>query len=824
MFSNNLLMAAASASGGDAYSVGNSVRFNDNNSAYMSRTPTSAGNRDVWTLSVWVKLADWDTTSKILHAGDSSDFTHIYFSHATATDSNLEIVQKTSAAYDFDIYSTMQLRDPTSWYHILVKYDSGADSGSRILAWVNNVAVSWTQRLSRGTEPSSGLDSHVNNTVAHYIGRANTAADYWDGYMSQFTLIDGTAYDTTDFGELDNEGEWRPKNVTALTFGTNGFLQDYAVAPGTDDGAGTDVSGNDNHFASSGLAANDQVTDTPTNNFCTWSAQGVASNSNTGVTLSNGNLEWDTTANGGWWNSIGTHVVTSGKWYYEQTIDALGAYRSNCCGWSPTSESNSTRPGSSANSFCLLDTDGSYRNNGSETAYIGSAFVATEVMCCAVDFDNGKIWWRKDGDAWPNSGNPATGANPAVSFTPSGGYRPVTSTGDSGADQTVNFGQTSPNAGGNADDNGYGDFDNAPPSGFLALCTANMTDLAFDVNEHRQVELVDHDGTSTSFTLGWNADTYDTLFIIKNRDSSEKWFNVDGLNGYDKYYENNYTTQFEDSGIIEVSGTTITLGDSTALSADNYVIECHRAGAKASRETDNDAGSITGDSDNLIISANTVTQFSILTFTGTGADATVGHGLSGVSFLISYADAAESKGVGHTKLNWTHNLYINTSGAAIDDDLAFQDIAPSPTVITYGSHLSFNKSSTAMTTYCWDAVPGYSAMGKWDGNQLANGPFASVDFKPDTLWAKDYLLSGGSAQEWICNRVLQSDTKVNEADNSLFFDGNWAEGTGGNGDFLSTGFKVRETGKFNTTSSTSTIWVMFGTPTVNLSSTPAKAR
>ena len=226
----NLLKAMAAAGGGAAggYEVDNSVRFNDDDSAYMSRTPTSAGNRDVWTLSVWVKPADWDTTAKILHAGDSSDFTHIYFSHATATDSNLEIVQKTSAAYDFDIYSTMQLRDPTSWYHILVKYNSGAGSGSRILAWVNNVAVSWTQRLSRGTEPSSGLDSHVNNTVAHYIGRANTAADYWDGYMSQFALIDGTAYDTTDFGELDDEGEWRPKDVTGLTFGTNGFLQGYS--------------------------------------------------------------------------------------------------------------------------------------------------------------------------------------------------------------------------------------------------------------------------------------------------------------------------------------------------------------------------------------------------------------------------------------------------------------------------------------------------------------------------------------------------------------------------------------------------------------------
>jgi hypothetical protein len=816
MFSNNLLMAAASASGGDAYSVGNSCRFNDDDSAYMSLTGGDAGTdaRKVVFFAA-VKRGSLGSTQYIFD-GDNGSGQDEFKLNFTSSDT-LNVKFETTGNGAKSQTTTQVFRDVGSWYFFTFAVDTTpATPTFQLWNWGTEItAFSGTDTLTQNGESAIG-----NASARIQYGRfPHSANNYLDGYLAMSGCMIGQSFtdpETDSLIEQDDEGEWRSLDVSGLTYGDEGWLLDFSVAPGTDNGAGTDGSGNDNNFSSSGLAAADQVTDTPTNNFCTWSAQGVASNSNAGVTLSNGNLEWDTTANGGWWNSIGTQAVTSGKWYYEQTIDALGAYRSNCCGWSPTSESNSTRPGTSANSFCLLDTDGSYRNNDSDTAYIGSAFVATEVMCCAVDFDNGKIWWRKDGDAWPNSGNPATGANPAVDFTPSGWYSPVTSTGDSGADQTVNFGQTSPNAGGNADDNGYGDFDNAPPSGFLALCTANMTALDFDPANHHQVELVNHDGTSTSFTLGWNADTYDTLFMIKNRDNTENWFNVDGLNGYDKYYENNYTTQFDDSNVISVSGTTITLG--STLPADNYIIECHRAGAAGGAS--NTDGTITTQ-----VSANTVTQFSILTFTGTGANATVGHGLSGVSFLISYADAAESKGVGHVGANWTHNFYINTTAFPVDDALAFQDTAPSSTVITYGSHMSFNKSSTAMTTYCWDAVPGYSAFGRYTGNGVTDGPVVNVGIKPVFHFLKGIDNSNVAKSKWI---VTDAERNPGNPANihSQFEAPGYGEGSGGEDkDFLSDGVKIRSEKETSNESGKLYIYGMWGIPSgPNKSETPAKAR
>ena len=809
MFSNNLLMAAASASGGDAYSVGNSVRFNDNNSAYMSRTPTSAGNRDVWTLSVWVKLADWDTTSKILHAGDSYDFTHIYFSHATATDSNLEIVQKTSAAYDFDIYSTMQLRDPTSWYHILVKYDSGADSGSRILAWVNNVAVSWTQRLSRGTEPSSGLDSHVNNTVAHYIGRANTAADYWDGYMSQFTLIDGTAYDTTDFGELDNEGEWRPKNVTALTFGTNGFLQDYAVAPGTDDGAGTDVSGNDNHFASSGLAANDQVTDSPTNNYCTIASNSEPLHAGTGVwTVANGNTEAGLASGTGDMHYRTTMQVSEGEWYWEDTVGTQGAW-GDMFG---ILEINTGGLYSVHNYNGSLNADTTTNSTSGGAQGYGSGLSSGDTVCNHLDLESGEYSMRVNGGSWREQ---LTGM--------SGAWSPMIGMNNQTASFQGNWGTSPRGSGGNADDNGYGDFDYAPPTNALSLCTANMTALDFDPAEHHQVELVNHDGSSTAFTLGWNADTYDTLFIIKNRDSTEAFHWIDGVRGYNKYFTSETTSAWTtDSNVISVSGTTITLG--STLAADNYVIECHRGGASASRTSHTadvppDLASTT--------SFNSVTGFCIMTWTGGGTlGQTINHGMGQAPdlFISSQDNASQNKRVYHSSVGATKYLNLEADHITATSSNFMNDTEPTASVISLGATgFSNNDSGASHVGYAWAAVEGYSAFGSYSGNGNALGPVINAGVSPSSTLLKKIA---GAVNNWTY--IHEARDTYNASANGLRPDLTNAEqgsASGQDTDQLSTGMKIRNANnQMNTSGTDNYIYSMWGTPTVNKSETPAKAR
>ena len=813
MFSNNLLMAAASASGAGGYEVGNSVRLNDNDSAYMSWTPSGApDSARIFTFSIWFKRCNLATaqyfTSQDWTASGNNSF-NLAMSWLGADALNFTLETNAGAAL-IQRTLTQSFRDPTSWGHLHIVINTGLTTDACAVVTYNGVVVT---AFDTKTNPGSAQDhGFLNSGKSLNLGRFQSGTNYADMYWSQLYIQDGVAGAATDAGEFDDEGEWRPIDVTGLTFGTNGFLLDFAVAPGTGNGAGTDVSGNGNNFSSSGLAAADQVSDSPSNNFSTWNSVDLFNS----ATTANGNLEGTLGANCMLLSTI--TIPSTGKYYAEIDVGTAGGEAAGV-GIMKQFNGGNTHADVGAGSFpdglgaAMLMNDGNKYVDGSESSY-GSAVANSSIIGIAIDATNGTIWFSDD-DTWENSAtigevNAGTTTNAMETGRDySEGYQlTVWRTASSTATFTLNAGQSA--------------FTSTQPTDYLPLSTANFSSLDFDPAEHRQVELVNHDGTSTSFTLSWDADTYDTLFIIKNRDDNEKWFWVDGLRGYNKYMSSDETTaETTDANVISVSGTTITLGSSSALSSDNYVIECHRAGdAGGASNTD---GTVTG-----TVSANSVTGFSIALHTdpNDASSYSVGHSLSSTPPLIIAKRRTGTGGwyVNSPELTDRTGYYLKLeTNAAEANSAGVWGAGPTATVCGYLSG-GLWVGGTPIVTYCWDAVPGYSAMGKWDGNQLANGPFASVDFKPDTLWAKDYVLSGGSAQEWICNRVLQSDTKANEADNSLFFDGNWGEGTGGNGDFLSTGFKVRETGKFNTTSSTSTIWVMFGTPTVNLSSTPAKAR
>ena len=244
MFYGQYIGFGSGSSGATAggYSVENSVRLNDNDSAYMSWTPGGASDSDrVFTVSFWFKPGN---------ISDNGDF--IFQEHTTAGRDCLRIsrlagdalyIQCETAAGNIVQRTTTQVfRDPTSWYHICVQIDgSDASSGSCVLE-VNGATVS---DFSAETNPSATTDlAFFNTTRAVHIGAfaRSYSGNYLDGYLSQFVVIDGTNLDATSFGEFDDEGEWRPIDVSGLTFGANGFLQDYAVAPGTGMGAGTDTS------------------------------------------------------------------------------------------------------------------------------------------------------------------------------------------------------------------------------------------------------------------------------------------------------------------------------------------------------------------------------------------------------------------------------------------------------------------------------------------------------------------------------------------------------------------------------------------------------
>jgi len=228
----------------EGYEVANSLRFDDGSSDHLTITPSSAGNRKKFTLSFWVKRSSLESGNKCpFSIGNSAsstsdaDWFTLMFHGSTNT---LRLVQ-----YNIVLFATNRVfRDTSAWYHIVVAVDTtNATADNRVRLYING---SEETSFSSSTNPSLNYDFAVNNTKEHMIGREDGNANiYFDGYLTEYCLIDGQQLTPTSFGEFDEDtGIWKPIDVSGLTFGTNGFYLDFEDSSAL----GNDVSGNDNDF------------------------------------------------------------------------------------------------------------------------------------------------------------------------------------------------------------------------------------------------------------------------------------------------------------------------------------------------------------------------------------------------------------------------------------------------------------------------------------------------------------------------------------------------------------------------------------------------
>jgi len=202
-----------------------SLRFNDDDAAYLSWTPASAGNRKTWTWSGWVKRGNLGTTQTLFEAASgSAPYTLFWFYGDT-----LNLSQDNGAGGVFYPSTNAVFRDVSAWYHIVLAVDTTqATSTDRIKIYVNGDLQTITNSY-----PSLNLDTWVNHTYQHRIGyRVQNAAPF-DGYLSEVNFVDGLALDPTSFGETDDNGQWVPIIEPDVTYGTNGFYlpftNDYSV-------------------------------------------------------------------------------------------------------------------------------------------------------------------------------------------------------------------------------------------------------------------------------------------------------------------------------------------------------------------------------------------------------------------------------------------------------------------------------------------------------------------------------------------------------------------------------------------------------------------
>ena len=459
------------------YDVANSCMFDKGDAPELSRS-TGDGNERIGNFSFWWKTA-------MPHDGfvfynvyiDSSNF----FAIGMDGGGNIEVVNKSGGSYNMQLETTAAYRDHTAWYHVCALIDTTqATDTNRMKLYINGTQVTSFQT---STYPAQDTDLKMNSNSQ--TARISPSQNRGHGYLAEFVAIDGTVKAVTDFGEFDEDSPtiWKPKDVAGLSGdkGVNGFYLDFedSSALGNCAFGGTD-------FTVSNLAAIDQMIDSPTNNFCTLNPLNNMASAH--MVITDGNLHKHNQPTNNYWRSIyATMGASSGKWYYEMLVtnDEGSDVGNMFIGIVDADQMDNHLTASAHYKFVTrsrgygyFGQNGNKDNNASSSSF-GNTWGNGDRLGCAFDLDNNKIYFSKNG-TWENSGDPtsgATGTGSAFDLASGYTYLPVIGVHYGNSQMDLNFG--SPMAAissGNADGDGYGNFEYAVPSGYYALCTKNLAE------------------------------------------------------------------------------------------------------------------------------------------------------------------------------------------------------------------------------------------------------------------------------------------------------------------------------------------------------------
>jgi len=777
---SKITVASSAAS---AYAVSRSLRFNSADSAYLSRTPASAGNRKTWTWSGWVKRSGLSSTQRIFSSSNSSN-TEGFYCELVSGDT-LTLYDYSSPTIFWQKTTSQVFRDASAWFHLQVTFDStNATPGDRVKLYVNGVLVT---AFSTSSNPSPNYDSYWNAARVHAIGRTGDSnAGYFSGLLADIYFIDGSAKVPEDFAETDaTTGAWNPKAYSGPALTGNSFHLDFADnSAATAAALGKDTSGLGNNWDPYNLsvtagAGNDSLRDSPTNgtqtdtgvggevvgNYCTWNPL----NGDSSATLSNGNL--DITSSGASRHRYGTFGLSSGKWYWEYvftgaSIDAAVGVSNN------TSETGSTFTGMRG----YVSSTGNKYSGTTASAY-GSSWGASDVIGVALDMDNSKIWFSKNG-TWQASGNPANGTNAAFTDL-TGTWFPLYRESGSSTGST-NFGARP--------------FAYTAPSGFKALNTANLpTPTIAKGSDYFDVKLYTGNGsTQTISGLNFSPD----LVWLKRRDSADSHQLYDIIRGATKFLGSDTTNQEQtlSTGLTSFDSTGFSIGSYFASST-TWAAWCWDAGSST---VSNTAGSITS-----TVRANASAGFSVVKFTYSSSG-TVGHGL-GVAPAFIIKKNMDSVAAGYDNWHSYHSSlgdlkYLLLNSTVKSGSAAFGWGSNST---TFNANASYFDSGT-FVAYCFAPVAGYSAMGSYVGNgSSTDGPFVYTGFRP----AFTIVKRTDTAASWMIYDSKRNP--VNVIDDVLFANLANAEEVSDQIDYLSNGIKMRTTGTSFNANGGSYIYIAF---------------
>ena len=804
-----------------------SLRFDDGSSAFLHRTPSGAGNQKTWTFSAWIKPSNVTISRSIFARHDSGSNTFLF---RLDQNDDLQVENYTSSAYQLHLVTDAKFRDISAWYHVVLSLDTTqGTAANRAKLYVNGVQKT---SFSSSTYPSQNADLKVNAAAVHRIG-ARAPDNYFDGYMAEVNFVDGLALDPTYFGETKN-GVWIAKKYTG-SYGTNGFRLQFnqtGVGTASTTTIGADTSGNTNHFTSSGIVASDcAMPDSPENNFATLNPLSFLTDNQ----LENGNLELDHEATSHRANT-GTMFMQTGKWYFEVHNKTSGAGSTIAFGAGLQDITKLLSYASGANNYVYYVNNNSARflaNESSTTLSTDGTHTvgAGGIIQVAYDADTGKIfiglnntYIAEDGGT---DGNPATGANPTKTLSTSVDYIPFVGVYNNIA--IANFGQDSSFAGnktaqGNTDGNGIGDFYYAPPSGYLALCTANLPEPTIGPNSGTNEQADDYFNTVLWTGNGQSGQAITGVGFkpdwvwIKERNSTSSNALYDSSRGIKKQLESN-TTDAEtnyDSNLLSFDTDGFTLGGSGATNQNNNTFVGWNWKANGGTTSTNDASATSvGDTDS-VIQANTDAGFSIVTYTGfsgSSGTATVAHGLSQAPEIIIHKSRTRTSAwwVQAPNVLSTASHFLDFSTATPFELSSYGTMsAPTSSVFSINGVDGVGGESANYVAYCFHSVEGYSKIGgSYTGNGSTDGTFVFTGFRPAFIMSKKTSGTGNWEMFDTTRDPINYSGKYILA-NSSDAEGDTGTNTAGHiFDILSNGFKLRNTNSDRNSSGGTYIYMAF---------------
>jgi hypothetical protein len=802
------------ANAGADYEISQSIRFNDDDSSKLTGSTGQTGDGTQWTIAMWVKRGVIDGNTKtIWSAGDGSSkraFSRFVSGGSGSASEDINFAVRTGGSW-YELNVDVSFRDPSAWYHFVWVWDSdNGTAADRMRIYVNGDRLTSFSNTPSYPASATATDSWNNSSYAHQIGFENNTR-FFDGYLAEMYHIDGQALTPASFGETNDDGVWVPKDASSLTFGTRGFY-----LKGQDSSAlGDDSSGNGNDFTSSGLAAADQMSDSPTNNSSIFSPIASCNVSGQALTISDGNLR---TSAGGTSNAIEavTQIApTAGKYYAEFTLNAAPQLSNQYPAIGIIGIDLNITGGNNlgGSTFFGYLPSGVKKNDNSDTSY-GDTFGSGDVIGIALDLDNQKIYFSKNG-TYQNSGDPAAGSNAAFTNLVAGTeYRfCISHAGSTATDVTGNFGASA--------------FATAAPTGFKALNTSNLPATTIkDGSAYFHTQLYTGNGSSgLAITNDANAgDFKPDLFWVSPRSRSDNRVIIDSVRGQTKRLKTNATAAEDTDSpaqiTFETDGFDLDTTDANFNgSSETYVAWQWKTQGGAG--SSNEDGSI----NTVSTSVNTTAGHSIIRWTGTAANGTIGHGL-GVQpkfWFLKNAATTNSWLVGTTLIPNTSYLSFNSDAEATSDAFIWNSTYPTSSVINLGSNVGANGSSGTgnMICYAFAEVAGYSSFGKYVGNgSSTDGPFIYTGFRPAYIATKNITNSG---DQWPVADSKRSPFNVCNA--TLLFSLAHAETTGYQVDLLSNGFKARTTDHaVNESGATYVYWAFAENPFGGDGAAPVTAR